>query len=90
MLDDVKPQLNSVAAQLQERIALNEGTIYRLDDLQQALTNWLELSIEALVDDAMFHTIEGDRSQAFNRHAWENQLSRLEPVQVQASERIAA
>jgi len=90
MLDQIQEQLNSAAAQLKAHIAHNDGTVYQVEDLQRALNSWLELSIEALVDDAMFHTVEGDRSQAFNRHAWETQLARLKPVQIEVSEKVAA
>ena len=91
MLNETQQQLNSIAAQLQSHIAHNDGTVYAVEDLQQALANWLELSIESLVEDAMFHTVEGDRSQAFNRRAWELQLARLKPLEVkEVREAIAA
>jgi hypothetical protein len=91
MLDEIQEQLNSAATQVQAHIAQNDGTVYSVEDLQRALSAWLELSIEALVEDAMFHVVEGDRAQAFNRRAWELQLARLKPVEVEeVREAIAA
>jgi hypothetical protein len=37
--------------------------------------------VEALVEDALFHTVEGDRAYAFNRRAFEVQLRKLQPVE---------
>jgi hypothetical protein len=76
----VQTALNQTAIALQARFAQETGDRYGVDDLQQALTQWLELSIEALVDDALFHTIEGDRAYAFNRRAFELQINRLQPL----------
>lgn len=90
MLSEIQQQLNSAAVQLQAHIAHNDGTVYQVEDLQRALNIWLELSIECLVEDATFHTVEGDRAQAFNRRAWELQLARLQPVEVNDACPIAA
>jgi hypothetical protein len=75
----VQTALNQTAIALQARFVQETGERYCVDDLQQALTHWLELSIEELVDDALFHTVEGDRTCAFNRRAFELQMKRLQP-----------
>jgi hypothetical protein len=74
--------LHETAIDLQAHFFQEEGEIYRVEDLQRALENWLELSMEALVEDAFFHVVEGDRSSAFNRSAFESQMKRLRPVEV--------
>jgi hypothetical protein len=76
----VQSALKSAAAELQSRFLQEEGELYRADDLQQALNHWLELSIESLVDDVLFHAVEGDRSYAFNREAFESQMRRVQPM----------
>lgn len=76
---DTQAALESAAVELQARYAAAYGERYRVEDLQTALHRWLELSIESLVEDVLFHTLEGDRSYAFNRHAFEIQLRQLQP-----------
>ena len=76
--------LKTAAVELQERLEQEYGEQYRTEDLQMALTHWLELSIESLVEDVLFHTIDGDRSYAFNRRAFEKQLKKLQPTSTNA------
>jgi hypothetical protein len=78
--DATQTALQSAAAELQARFAQESGEQYCVTDLQRALSQWLELSIESLVEDAVFHTVEGDRSHAFNRRAFEIQLRKLQSV----------
>lgn len=75
--DATQAALQSVATELQARFVEESGEQYCVEDLQIALSHWLELSIESLVEDALFHTVEGDRSHAFNRRAFEMQLRKL-------------
>lgn len=74
--------LESAAIELQSRYASTDGERYRVEDLKTALTRWLELSIESLVEDVLFHTIDGDRAYAFNRHGFEMQLRKLQPESI--------
>lgn len=78
--DATQTALHATAVELQARFVDEFGEEYRLEDLQAALSHWLELSIESLVEDALFHTVEGDRSHAFNRRAFEIQIRNLQPV----------
>lgn len=71
--------LQTAATELQARFVTEYGEQYCVEDLQAALTQWLELSIESLVEDALFHTVEGDRAYAFNRRAFEMQMKKLQP-----------
>lgn len=71
--------LYTAAVELRTRFIEEYGDCYRVEDLQTALTHWLELSIESLVEDVLFHTVEGDRTYAFNRRAFEIQLKKLQP-----------
>ncbi|WNZ24720.1 hypothetical protein HJG54_18975 [Leptolyngbya sp. NK1-12] len=70
--------LKAAAAELQARFMQECGESYRVEDLQAALNRWLELSVEALLDDVLFHTVEGDRAYAFNRRAFEMQMRKLQ------------
>ena len=81
----VQQSLNQAAIALRTRYVHETGEIYRVEELQQALTQWLELSIETLVDDALFHTAEGDRAYAFNRRAFELKLQQLQPIDLSHS-----
>ena len=76
--DATQTALHDAAAELQARLVEASGERYRVEDLQTALSHWLELSIESLVEDALFHALEGDRSYAFNRRAFETQLGKLQ------------
>lgn len=76
----VQSALLDAAVQLQTHLAQEEGAVYRLEDLQRVLVRWLESSIESLVEDALFHTVEGDRAFAFNRRAFERQMQSLQPT----------
>ncbi|MFM7426038.1 MAG: hypothetical protein ACKO7W_13780 [Elainella sp.] len=78
--DATQMALQAAAVELRARFVDEFGEDYRLEDLQAALSHWLELSIESLVEDALFHTVEGDRSHAFNRRAFEMQIRKLQPV----------
>jgi hypothetical protein len=79
--DTIQTAFKTAAAELQAYYAHEYGDTYRAEDLQQALNNWLELSVEYLVEDVLFHTIEGDRSYAFNRAAFELQMRQIQPVE---------
>lgn len=54
----------------------SEGLDYLPSEVAGAIADWLELSLEQLVDDALWHLVEGDRSYAFNRKAFEDSLDR--------------
>ncbi len=79
--ETIQTDLKAAAAVLQAHYIREAGTVYQLADLERALTIWLELSVEALAQDAVFHVIEGDRTYAFNRPAFEQQLHQLEPIE---------
>jgi hypothetical protein len=79
-VDAIKQSLREAATQLQSYYLEENGTHYRVEDLQRCLESWLELSIESLVEDVLFHTTEGDRSYAFNRSAFDQQLQKIQPL----------
>jgi hypothetical protein len=76
----IQDTLNEAANHLKTYFLREEGSEYSIADLQQALSNWLDLSIESLLDDVLFHVIEGDRAYAFNRRAFELELQRLQSI----------
>jgi hypothetical protein len=76
----VQDTLNDAASQLKSRFLQEEGNAYAVEDLQKALANWLQLSVESLLDDVLFHVVEGDRAYAFNRRAFEIEIQRLQPI----------
>ncbi|HEY9699664.1 MAG TPA: hypothetical protein V6D10_20555 [Trichocoleus sp.] len=70
-----------LAMQLQAHYAIESAAAYDARDLQQAVLKWLESSIESLVDDGMFHLVEGRRENAFNRSEFDRQLGKLQPIE---------
>jgi hypothetical protein len=76
----VQDTLSDAASQLKNRFIREEGNAYSVEDLQKALSNWLQLSVESLIDDVLFHVVEGDRAYAFNRRAFEIEMQRLQPI----------
>jgi hypothetical protein len=77
--DNVTDALESTAAQLQARFA-QCGDHYDTERIEEALRTWLELSIEQLADDALFHCVEGDSIRAFNRRAFTDELKKVQPM----------
>ncbi|MBW4516141.1 MAG: hypothetical protein KME11_13080 [Timaviella obliquedivisa GSE-PSE-MK23-08B] len=77
----IQGTLSEAATQLKNHFIREEGSAYSVEDLQQALSNWLELSVESLLDDVLFHVLEGDRAYAFNRRAFELEMQRLQTAQ---------
>lgn len=82
--------LGTAAIELQRHFICEHGERYRVEDLQMALTHWLEVSVESLVEDVLFHTVEGDRSYAFNRRAFDLHMQQLQPEATLTALRPAA
>ncbi|NJR37753.1 MAG: hypothetical protein HC781_01605 [Leptolyngbyaceae cyanobacterium CSU_1_4] len=76
--DSAIESLNNAAQQLQAHYT-SQGLHYNPDDLKKALTNWLELQIEALAEDAFFHTVEGRDDLAQGRRTFQAELARFKP-----------
>jgi hypothetical protein len=72
--ESVSEDLTSAAQFLQGWYLQEEGTHYSANDLRSCLVQWLESSIEQLASDAAFLAAQGDRSQAFNRQAFQQAL----------------
>jgi hypothetical protein len=73
--------LSESASQLQAYFLREEGSEYAVADLERVLDRWLELSMERLLEDVLFHVVEGDRAYAFNRRAFELQMEQIQPQQ---------
>jgi hypothetical protein len=71
---------------IQEHFQYAHGTTYTHESIAQALTHWIELSIESLAEEASRHVIEADRVIAFNRSGF--QVSRLKEQTVEQAELI--
>lgn len=52
---------------------------YSVECLQTVLIQWLELSIESLAEDAVFHCVEGQNDISFNRRAFKFFLNKYVP-----------
>jgi hypothetical protein len=67
--------LSNSAAQIQALLAKN-GEHHSIQEITLILSRWLELSIEELCEDALYHCVTGDRAYAFNKQGFENLLKR--------------
>lgn len=83
--------LNNAASQIQAELA-SRGEQYAIEDLNGVLALWLELSVEQLCEEALFHCVKGDRSFAFNRSGFETFLKKVDQqaeVVQQAKDQLA-
>jgi hypothetical protein len=83
--EQTSEKLWQAAQALAARYAHEDGTYYQVADLQRSLVNWLEQSIEQLVDDAVFHTAEGTDTYAFNQKGFKSLLKKVQPRELIAA-----
>jgi hypothetical protein len=76
----VNESLVAIATKLKTKYQKEFGTTYKVGELKSVLAGWLELSVEQLLEDAIFHVDEGDCAMAFNRDAFNRLLSKATPV----------
>jgi hypothetical protein len=82
--DNVTEALQIAAAKLQARFAQG-GEVYDVNEIHEKLCTWLELSVEQLADDALYHCVEGDSTYAFNRHAFTDEMKKIQPIAVKTA-----
>ena len=75
--DTVLENLQQAAVSAQAWLQREKGEYYRVNDLKQAFVHWLELCLEQLAEEAMYHAFEGDRTFAVNRQDFQAQLEKL-------------
>jgi hypothetical protein len=76
--------LNDAAIRIQSELLNRTGEEFELVDLNGVLAQWLEMSIESLAEDAVYHCVEGDCSYAFNQDGF-NRLLKKVPSKVKQS-----
>jgi len=69
--------LGAAAPTIQARL-IEKGRNYSIADINEALAYWLELTIEELCDEAVYHCAEGDRSNVVNRAGFETALKTID------------
>ncbi|MCY7282812.1 MAG: hypothetical protein LH679_05085 [Cyanobacteria bacterium CAN_BIN43] len=67
--------ISEAATQIQAALAERDD-YHEVEEISLILSHWLELSIESLCDDALYHCVTGDRSFAVNRAGFESLLKR--------------
>jgi hypothetical protein len=89
--ESVQDAIADAAEQVQVHLEQEKGVHYSVNDLKNVLVKWLELSIEQLAEEAMYHCLEGDRAYAFNRCGFTQALEKLTPAYTpqQADELVA-
>lgn len=75
--ESVQDAIADAAEKAQAYLENEQGVHYSLNDLKNAFVKWLEISIEQLAEDAMYHCLEGDRSFAFNRQSFTTAVEKL-------------
>lgn len=89
--ESVQSAVADAAEKAQAYLEHEQGVHYAVNDLKNAFIKWLEISIEQLTDDAMYHCLEGDRSLAFNRQSFTLALEKLTPAHTpQEADELAA
>jgi hypothetical protein len=89
--ESVQESVVDAAEKAQAYLEQEKGVHYSVNDLKNVLVKWLELSIEQLAEEAMYHCLEGDRAYAFNRAGFTQALEKLSPAYTpqQADELVA-
>lgn len=87
----VQDAIADAAEKAQVYLEQEKGIHYPVNDLKTVLVKWLELSVEQLAEEALYHCLEGDRAYAFNRCGFTQALEKLTPVHTpqQADELVA-
>lgn len=75
--------IDEAAGKLQQFFAQQDDTVYDLTVLRQAITMWLELSVEQLIQEADWHCRTGIAQYAFNRDGFEIALQKHQKVAMQ-------
>jgi hypothetical protein len=68
--------IDEAAKNLQQFFMQQDGTVYDLVVLQQAIILWLKLSVEQLAQEADWHCRTGIAQYAFNRDGFEIALQK--------------
>lgn len=78
--------LRIAAPMIRQWLIDNDSLVYELADIENVLVNWLELSIEELATEALYHCISGDTSQAIGRRTFKQLLDRKPYTELQLTE----
>ncbi|MEX0268985.1 hypothetical protein AB3R30_07575 [Leptolyngbyaceae cyanobacterium UHCC 1019] len=73
--EDLAEQAQSVLDELNRRREPDQPQ-YSLEQVQQALTGWLQESLEQLLEEAVYHCCTGPRHYAVNRDDFHTHLQR--------------
>lgn len=70
-------ELTSFAPRIQKLISENSDRQFSVEQVEAALVTWLESVVESLVEDCIFHTVNGSPSFALGRSAFEDCLKEI-------------
>ncbi len=68
--------LHDAAPYIREWLATNRDQLYSLTQIESALHCWAERSLAALIEECVFHCVEGSTPHAVGRHDFELGLAR--------------
>lgn len=73
---EILERLTEAAPYIQQWLANNRDEIYSTQQVEAALRVWLQRSVEGLVEDAIFHCVEGSSPFATGRNDFQLGLQR--------------
>ncbi len=76
-MPDLQTRLAEIAPAIQTWLAINREAHYSETEIEQALTIWLERSLDSLLDEALYHCVAGSAVHAVGRHDFQLALSNL-------------
>lgn len=68
--------LHQAALEIQSWLEHNRSEHYKQSDLVDVLRNWLELQIESLAEEAIYHCVSGSSTHAIGRRTFEQLLNK--------------
>jgi hypothetical protein len=68
--NDALNSLNDVSTEVQAALAERDEH-HSVDEINSVLSRWLDLCVESLCNDAVYHCVSGDRTYAFGRQEFE-------------------
>ncbi|NEZ54313.1 hypothetical protein [Adonisia turfae] len=75
--------LRLAAPLIRQWLIENDSLVYELSAIEDVLVNWLELSIEELATEALYHCLSGDTSQTIGRRTFKDLLDRKPYTELQ-------
>lgn len=74
---EIADRLIEIAPTLKDWLAINRDEKFSIAQIEKALAIWLERSMEALLDEAVYHCVSGTAVHAVGRHDFQSALRQV-------------